>query len=54
MVVIPTKPVVDATQVKTAVVTSPDLRARFCAAIDGGGEVAGASVANGVAATVAR
>jgi hypothetical protein len=54
MVVVSAKPVGERALVKDAVATSLDPWAHLCAVADGGGEVASASTAEGVAATLAR
>jgi hypothetical protein len=48
-----TKPAKERAPVKTVVLTSLDPWAQFCVAADGGREIAGASAANGMAATIA-
>lgn len=52
MVIVPAKPVKERAPVKAGVATSLDLWVQLCAATDGGGEVASASAAEGMVATV--
>jgi hypothetical protein len=53
-VVAPTKPAEERAPVKTTTVTLLHPWAQFCVVADGGREVTGASVTEGVAATIAR
>jgi hypothetical protein len=54
LVVAPVKPAEGRAPVKTSAVTSLGPWAQFCAEADGGGEVAGASAVEGMAAAIVR